>query len=54
MSDSRQAVIVEVGGKIQILTNEKTSSSNIKLIKVEDREVVLNYEGRDITLTLEK
>jgi len=54
VSDSRQAVIVEVGGKIQILTNEKTSSSNIKLIKVEDREVVLNYEGREITLTLEK
>lgn len=54
VSDSRQAVIVEVGGKIQILTNEKTSSSNIKLIKVEDGEVVLNYEGREITLTFEK
>ena len=54
VSDSRQAVIVEVGGKIQILTNEKNLSSNIKLVKVEGKEVVLNYEGREITLTFEK
>ncbi|MDI3543520.1 MAG: hypothetical protein PWP57_1125 [Candidatus Atribacteria bacterium] len=54
VSGSRQAVIVEVGGKIQILTNEKNLSSNIKLVKVEGKEVVLNYEGREITLTFEK
>ncbi len=54
VSDSRQAVIVEVGGKIQILTNEKNLSSDIKLVKVEGNEVVLNYEGREITLTFEK
>jgi len=54
VSDSRQAVIVEVGGKIQILTNEKNLSSNIKLVKVEGKEVVLSYEGREITLTFEE
>jgi len=54
VSGSRQAVIVEVEGKIQILTNEKNLSSDVKLVKVEDKEVILNYEGREITLTLEK
>ena len=54
VSGSRQAVVVEVGGKIQILTNEKNLSSSIKLVKVEGKEVVLNYEGREITLTFEK
>ena len=54
VSDSRQAVIVEVGGKIQILTNEKNLSSNINLIEVEGEEVVLNYEGREIILTFEE
>ena len=54
VSGSRQAVIVEVEGKIQVLTNEKNLSSDVKLVKVEDKEVILNYEGREITLTLEK
>ncbi|MDK2897329.1 MAG: hypothetical protein PWP04_1449 [Candidatus Atribacteria bacterium] len=54
VSGARQAVIVEVGGKIQILTNEKNSSSKIKLIKTEGEEVVLSYEGREIRLTLEE
>ena len=54
VSGSRQAVVVEVGGKIQILTNEKNLSSSIKLVKVEGKEVVLNYEGREITLTFDK
>lgn len=53
VSGPRQAVIVEVEGKIQILTNEKNLSSDIKLVKVKDKEVVINYEGREVTLTFE-
>jgi type II secretory pathway component PulC len=54
VSDSRQAVIVKVGEKIQILTNEKDLSSDINFIEVEGKEVVLNYEGREITLAFEE
>ena len=54
VSGSRQAVIVEVEGKIQVLTNEKNLSSDVKLVKVEDKEVILNHEGREITLTFDK
>ena len=50
ISDNKQALILDVDGKIQILTSQKPLPSGIQLVKVSKEEAVLAYKGREITL----
>ncbi len=50
LSDNRQALILDVDGKIQILTSQKPLPSGIQLVRVSKEEAVLAYKGREITL----
>lgn len=50
LSDNKQAIILDVDGKIQILTSQKPLPSGIELVKVSKEEAVLAYKGREITL----
>jgi type II secretory pathway component PulC len=50
LSDNKQAIILDVNGKIQILTSQKPLPSGIKLVRVSKEEAILAYKGREITL----
>ena len=50
LSDNKQAIILNVDGKIEILTSQKPLQSGIELIKVSKEEAVLAYKGREIIL----
>ncbi len=52
LSPQGRVVLLEVDGQIEFLTSEKPLSSGIKLVKVKEKEVVLEYQGREITLNL--
>ena len=52
LSPQGQVVLLEVDGQIEFLTPEKPLSSGIKLVKVKEKEVVLEYRGREMTLNL--
>lgn len=46
------AIVVDVDGKISILTSQKPLQEGIKLVKVEGKQVVLEYQGREFTFSL--
>ncbi|NLJ39371.1 MAG: hypothetical protein GX432_11495 [Candidatus Atribacteria bacterium] len=50
LSDNKQAIILSVDGKIEILTSQKPLQSGFELVKVSKEEAVLAYKGREITL----
>ena len=50
LSDNKQAIILNVDGKIEILTSQKPLQSGIELIKVSKEEAILAYKGREIIL----
>jgi hypothetical protein len=50
LSDNKQAIILDVEGKIQILTSQKPLPSGIELVRVSKEEAILAYKGREITL----
>jgi hypothetical protein len=50
LSDNKQAIILDVDGKIQILTSQKPLPSGIELVRVSKEEAILAYKGREITL----
>ena len=50
LSDNKQAVILDLDGKIQILTSQQPLTSGIKLVKVSKEEAIVAYKGREITL----
>ena len=50
LSDNKQAIILNVDGKIEILTSQKPLQSGIELVKVSKEEAVLAYKGREIVL----
>jgi len=52
LSPRGQVVLLEIDGQIEFLTPGKTLSSGIKLVKVKEKEVVLEYQGREMTLNL--
>lgn len=47
-----KAVIVDVDGRIVILTSQKPLQEGVKLVKVEGKEVTLEYQGREIVFSL--
>ena len=51
-SPQGRAVIVEIDGKILILTSQKPLQGGVKLIKVEGKQVILEYQGRELTFSL--
>lgn len=51
-SPQGKAVIVDIDGKIYILTSQKPLQDGVKLIKVEERQVTLEYQGRELTFSL--
>lgn len=53
-SATKQVVVVEVDGKIYFLTPQKPLSGKLKLVKVGKKEVIIAYEGRELTFPLEK
>ena len=54
VSSTKQVVVVEVDSKIHFLTPQKPLSEKLKLVKVDKKEVVVAYEGREFTFSLEK
>jgi hypothetical protein len=52
LSPQGQVVLLEIDGRIEFLTPEKPLSLGIKLVKVKEKEVVLEYQGREMTLNL--
>ena len=46
------AIVVEVNGKISILTSQKPLQEGIKLVKVEGKQVILEHQGREFTFSL--
>ncbi|MGQ9622605.1 MAG: hypothetical protein ACUVTO_04075 [Candidatus Caldatribacteriaceae bacterium] len=54
VSSTKQVVVVEADGKIHFLTPQKPLSGKLKLVKVDKKEVVVAYEGREFTFLLEK
>ncbi len=50
LSDNKQAVILDLDGKIQILTSQQPLTSGIKLVKVSKEETIVEYQGREIKL----
>lgn len=53
-SSTKRVVVVEVDGKIYFLTPEKPLSGELKLVKVDKRQVILAYQGREFTFSLEE
>ncbi|MCX7667933.1 MAG: hypothetical protein N2Z84_03275 [Atribacterota bacterium] len=51
-SPQGRAVIVEVDGKIYILTSQKPLQDKVKLVKVDGKQVILEYQGRELTFSL--
>ena len=54
LSPTKQVVVVEVNGEIFFLTPEKPLSGELRLVKVDRKQVVLTYQGREFTFPLEK
>jgi type II secretory pathway component PulC len=54
LSPTKQVVVVEVNGEIFFLTPEKPLSGELQLVKVDRKQVVLTYQGREFTFPLEK
>lgn len=54
VSPKNQVVMVEVDGEIFFLTPEKSLSGELRLVKVDKKQVVLMYQGREFVFSLEK
>jgi len=54
LSPTKQVVVVEMNGEIFFLTPEKPLSGELRLVKVDRKQVVLTYQGREFTFPLEK
>ncbi len=54
MSSKNQVVVVEVGGEIFFLTPAKPLSGELRLVKVDKKQVVLTYQGREFVFSLEE
>ncbi|MGQ9473717.1 MAG: hypothetical protein ACUVQZ_05080 [Candidatus Caldatribacteriaceae bacterium] len=53
-SPQGRAVIVEKEGKVFILTSQKPLQEEMKLVRIEGKQVVLEYQGREFSFLLEK
>ena len=49
-SENRQALILDVDGKIQILTSDKPLPSGFSLVRITKNQAILAYKGREIKL----
>lgn len=54
VSPKNQVVVVEVDGEIFFLTPEKPLSGELRLVKVDKKQVVLTYRGREFVFSLEE
>lgn len=54
LSPKNQVVVVEVDGEIFFLTPEKPLSGELRLVKVDKKQVVLTYRGREFVFSLEE
>ncbi|MCX7730701.1 MAG: hypothetical protein N2205_05755 [Candidatus Caldatribacterium sp.] len=54
VSPRNQVVVVEIAGEIFFLTSEKPLSGELRLVKVDEKEVVLMYRGREVVFSLEE
>lgn len=54
VSPKNQVVIVEVDGEIFFLTPEKPLSGELRLVRVDKKQVVLTYQGREFVFSLEE
>jgi len=50
LSENKQALILDIEGKIQILTSDKPLPSGFSLVRITKNEAILSYKGREITL----
>jgi hypothetical protein len=47
-------VVVDVDGEIFFLTPEKPLSGDLRLVKVDKKQVILMYRGREFVFSLEE
>ena len=52
VSPQGKAIIVEIDGNIRILTSQKPLQEGVKLVKVEGKQVTLEYQGREFVFSL--
>lgn len=54
ISPKHQVVVVDVDGEIFFLTPEKPLSGDLRLVKVDKKQVILMYRGREFVFSFEE